>query len=68
MTSQKLKEQRQKTMNILKRDGKTFVEVDIPKGEYCLRCIFKHPGYCEATNEWLNNNGKKHKDCPSLKD
>jgi len=62
-------------MKIVKRDGRTFVEVEIPKGEYCINCgfmvrgndnycAFVNAGYLNIASLLVEGGIKKIKDCP----
>ena len=65
-------------MNVSHRDGKTFVEVEIPKGEHCGDCFMSYSRFlvqrCKAIDsepsliEIEDDDFEKHKDCPSLKE
>jgi hypothetical protein len=63
-------------MNVLHRDGKTFVEVEIPESN-CVSCLFcsfsiyDGSAYCNFIHKTIGvfdsyNSVTKHKDCPSL--
>ncbi len=62
---------------IIHRDGKTFVEVEIPKSN-CVSCLFcsfsiyDGAAYCNFIHKTIGvfdsyNSVAKHKDCPSLR-
>ena len=59
-------------MNVSHRDGKPFVEVEIPQGKYCDECPFYSDDgdYGDICNllGLLDEERTKHKDCPSLKE